>query len=246
MSELSKFPTEMIELPSKGLPYPESSLLSSGKIEMKYMTAKEEDILSNSSYIKQGVVLDKLLQSLIITKIDYSELITGDKNAILVAARVLGYGKDYSFDYKGETVTVDLSVLENKEIDETLFVKGKNEFIFNVPSTSDVITFKLLTHGDEQKIERELESLKKINQSPEMSTRLKYTILSVNGMSDPKSIREYVDTYLLARDARVLREYIRNMQPDINLTANIETSNGLVEGVNVPIGLNFFWPDLGV
>ena len=209
-------------------------------------TAKEEDILSNSSYIKQGVVLDKLLQSLIITKIDYSELITGDKNAILVAARVLGYGKDYSFDYKGETVTVDLSVLENKEIDETLFVKGKNEFIFNVPSTSDVITFKLLTHGDEQKIERELESLKKINQSPEMSTRLKYTILSVNGMSDPKSIREYVDTYLLARDARVLREYIRNMQPDINLTANIETSNGLVEGVNVPIGLNFFWPDLGV
>jgi hypothetical protein len=246
MSELSKFPTEMIELPSKGLPYPESSLLSSGKIEMKYMTAKEEDILSNSSYIKQGVVLDKLLQSLIITKIDYSELITGDKNAILVAARVLGYGKDYSFDYKGETVTVDLSVLENKEIDETLFVKGKNEFIFNVPSTSDVITFKLLTHGDEQKIDRELESLKKINQSPEMSTRLKYTILSVNGMNDPKSIREYVDTYLLARDARVLREYIRNMQPDINLTATIETSNGLVEGVNVPIGLNFFWPDLGV
>jgi len=137
-------------------------------------------------------------------------------------------------------------VLENKEIDETLFVKGKNEFIFNVPSISDVITFKLLTHGDEQKIDRELESLKKINQSPEMSTRLKYTILSVNGMSDPKSIREYVDTYLLARDARVLREYIRNMQPDINLTATIETSNGLVEGVNVPIGLNFFWPDFGV
>ena len=79
-----------------------------------------------------------------------------------------------------------------------------------------------------------------------MSTRLKYTILSVNGMNDPKSIREYVDTYLLARDARVLREYIRNMQPDINLTATIETSNGLVEGVNVPIGLNFFWPDFGV
>jgi hypothetical protein len=245
MSEF-KFPTEMVELPSKGLPYPESNPLSAGKLEMKYMTAREEDILTNQSYIQQGVVLDKLLQSLIVTKIDYNDLLVGDKNAILIAARILGYGKDYAFTYKGEDVVADLSTLDNKVIDETLFTKGKNEFTFKVPSTSDIITFKLLTHGDELSMDRELAGLKKINQSPEVSMRLKYTILSINGNNDPKNVREYVDTYLLARDARALREYIKTIQPDVNLTTSIETLNGLVEEVNIPIGLNFFWPDLGV
>ena len=95
-----KFPTEVVELPSKGLIYPPSSPLSSGQIEMKYMTAREEDILTNQNYIKQGVVLEKLLKSLIVTKIEYDELIIGDKNAVMVAARVLGYGKDYEFEVK--------------------------------------------------------------------------------------------------------------------------------------------------
>jgi len=90
----SKFPTEIVELPSKGLVYPQDNPLSSGKIEMKYMTAKEEDILTNQSYIQNGTVLDKLLQSLIVSKIDYKDLIVGDKNALLIAARILGYGKD--------------------------------------------------------------------------------------------------------------------------------------------------------
>ena len=245
MSEF-KFPTETVELPSKGLLYPESSPLASGKIEMKYMTAKEEDILTNQSYIKQGIVLDKLLQSLIISKIDYNELLTGDKNAILIASRILGYGKDYSFRYRGETVTVDLSVLDNKKIDESLFVNRKNEFTFNLPSTSDTITFKLLNHGDELKLEQELEGLKKINQNPEISTRLKHTILSVNGSYDKATIRDFVDNYLLARDARALREYIKQIQPDVDLTVNVQTSNGLVEGVSLPIGLDFFWPDFGI
>ena len=96
------FPTETIELPSKGLIYPEDNPLSSGKIEMKYMTAKEEDILSNQSYIKDGTVIDKLLQSLIVTKINYKDLIVGDKNAILIASRILGYCAEYSFEHNGE------------------------------------------------------------------------------------------------------------------------------------------------
>ena len=82
-----KFPTETIELPSKGLIYPEDNPLSSGKIEMKYMTAKEEDILSNQSYITNGTVLDKLLKALIVSKVNYGDLIVGDKNAIMVAAK---------------------------------------------------------------------------------------------------------------------------------------------------------------
>ena len=94
-----KVPTETVELPSKGVLYPELNPLSSGKIEMKYMTAREEDILTNASYIKQGIVIDKLLQSLIVTKIDYNDLLVGDKNALMIAARVLAYGGKYTFEY---------------------------------------------------------------------------------------------------------------------------------------------------
>ena len=110
-----KFPTETIDLPSKGLIYPKDNPLSNGKVEMKYMTAKEEDILTNQSYIESGTVLDKLLQSLIISDVNYNDIITGDKNALLIAARVLGYGKDYKFEYKGEEVEVDLSIIDNKQ-----------------------------------------------------------------------------------------------------------------------------------
>ena len=92
-----KLPTETVELPSKGLLYPKDNPLSSGTIEMKYMTAREEDILTNTTYIQNGTVVDKLLQSLIVSNIKYDDLLTGDKNAILIAARVLGYGKDYEF-----------------------------------------------------------------------------------------------------------------------------------------------------
>jgi len=104
----NNIPTEIIDLPSKGLIYPSENPLSSGKIEMCYMTAKHEDILSNQSYIQKGIVLDKLLQALIVSKINYSDLITGDKNAIMVAARILGYGKDYTFNYDGTEYIVDL------------------------------------------------------------------------------------------------------------------------------------------
>jgi uncharacterized protein YajQ (UPF0234 family) len=210
------------------------------------MTAKEEDILTNQSYIKQGTVLDKLIQSLIVTKVDYNDLIIGDKNALMVASRILGYGKDYDFVYRGEKVTVDLTKIENKVLDESLFTKGKNEFEFKVPSTSDILTFKLLTHGDELKVDQEIESLKKIGQNTEKSTRLKYMITSINDNREAKSIRDYVDNYLLAKDALALRTYINKIQPDVDLTVTVNTSNGPVEGVSMPIGLDFFWPDLGI
>jgi hypothetical protein len=155
MAEL-KIPTETVTLPSKGLLYPETSPLAKGEIEMKYMTAKEEDILTNANYIRQGVVIDKLLQALIVTPIDYNELLIGDKNAILIAARVLGYGKDYTFNYEGREHTADLSKLEDKVVDESLFKRGINEFAFTLPHSGNNITFKLLTHGDEQKIEAEI------------------------------------------------------------------------------------------
>jgi len=252
MAEL-KIPTETVSLPSKGLLYPETSPLAKGEIEMKYMTAKEEDILTNSNYLKNGTVIDKLLQALIVTPIDYNELLIGDKNAVLIAARVLGYGKDYSFKYtnpngqEAET-TVDLSKLEDKVVDESLFKRGSNEFQFTLPHSGNLITFKLLTHGDEQKIESEIKGLKKINPNTttDITTRLKHMITSVEGKRDQKDIREFVDTYLLAKDAKALRDQYNKVSPDINMVFKPEDENYTGEGINIPISLNFFWPDAGV
>jgi hypothetical protein len=217
------------------------------------MTAKEEDILSNSNYIKNGTVIDKLLQALIITPIDYNELLVGDKNAILIAARVLGYGKDYNFKYTNTDrneieVNVDLSKLEDKKIDETLYKRGLNEFNFTFPHSSNLITFKLLTHGDEQKIEAEIKGLKKINPNTttDITTRLKHMITSVEGKRDQKDIREFVDSYLIAKDARALREYYNKISPDVNMVFIPEDENYTGEGINIPISLNFFWPDVGL
>jgi hypothetical protein len=236
-----KLPTETVELPSKGLLYPEDSELAKGTIEMKYMTAKEEDILTNQSYIQNGTVLDKLLQSLIVSKINYSDLIVGDKNAIMVAARILGYGNDYTFSYNNQEYTIDLSKIDNKPFEHTN--KGINEFSYTLPSTGVNITYKILTHGDEQKIEAELSGLKKINKnnSPELSTRLKYMITSVDGERESKTIREFVDTQLLARDSRELRKHIRDTQPDVDLTF---FPDGNTDPVDIPLGIKFFWPDL--
>lgn len=238
-----KIPTEIVELPSQGLIYPESSPLSSGKIEMKYMTAKEEDILTNQNYINKGIVLDELVKSLIVSDVNYEDLVVGDKNAILVASRILGYGKDYSFTWGGEEYNIDLTTIENKPLKTELFKKGVNEFSFTLPSTGVVVTFKLLTGEDEKKINAELEGLKKINKntSAELSTRLKYIITSVNGNRENKDIRQFVDTQFLARDSRALREYIKEVQPDVDLTFFPEGSN---EKISIPVGLSFFWPDI--
>jgi len=242
MEEQYTVPTQKVELPSKGLIYSPENPLSKGYIDMKYMTAKEEDILLNQSYIKNGTAIDRLLKAMIVTPINYDDLVVGDKNAIMLAARVLGYGDEYTFTYNEEEHTISLSQLEPKPLDESLFTPGKNEFDFTLPLSKTKITFKILTHKDEQNISRELEGLKKINRdnSPELSTRLKYMITSVDGNDDQKTIREFVDKHLLARDSQALRNHIKNFQPDVDLTF---FPSGNSNKVTIPIGLNFFWPD---
>jgi hypothetical protein len=246
MEQKQKFPTEMVELPSRGLLYPKDSVLAEGKIEMKYMTAREEDILTNQNYIQNGTVVDKLLQSLIVTPINYGDLLVGDKNAILIASRVLGYGKDYEFEYAGEKQVVDLSLVKHKEIDLAAFKKRENQFTFTMPTTGTNITFKLLTHADELAIDQEVKGLKKLNKdsSTELSTRLKKIITSVEGDTEIKNIRDYVDNQLLARDSRAFREHIKQVQPDVDLKFYPE--NGPDGGVDIPIGVTFLWPDAGV
>ena len=253
--EQQQFPTEEVTLPSKGLLYPEGSPLRKGVITMKYMTAREEDILTNQNLIQNGTVIDKLMQSLIVTPIKYDELLIGDKNAILVASRILGYGKEYTFKFTNpstgeeENVTVDLTESKDKEIDESLVTEGKNEFSFTLPTSKIPVTFKFLTQGDENKINTELKGLKKLNKksSNELTTRMKYLLISVNGDYEKKTIREFVDGNFLARDARALRDYISKLMPDIDLTYDIEFEDEtVVEDITLPISLNFFWPDASV
>lgn len=239
-----KFPTEVIDLPSKGLLYPADSPLSSGKLEMKYMTAKEEDILTNQNYIQKGIVIDKLLQSLIVSKVNYNELITGDQNAVMIAARILGYGKDYEFVYGGEKHTVDLTTLNDKPFDTSLITPHVNEFTYKLPHSGITVSFRILTVGDEEKIRQEIEGLKKINKdsNPILSTRLKHMITSVEGSREPGTIRSFVDNSLLARDSKALREYIKQIEPDLDLKVSISV-NGVEEDIMLPMSVTFFWPD---
>lgn len=238
-----KIPTEIIELPSKGLLYPKDNPLSSGKIEMRYMSAVEEDILTNRSYINKGTVLDKLIQSLIVTQINYDDLLVGDKDAIMVAARVLGYGKNYSFRHLGEDYNIDLSELKEKPLDESLFTPHQNEFKFTLPTTGTEVTFKILTHKDEKHISEEIEGLKRLSKeaSPEVTTRLKYILTSVGGDRSTKTIREFIDKrQLLAPDSLALRSYIKKVQPGVDLTFFPEGSE---KPITIPLGLDLFWPD---
>ena len=256
-----KFPTEIIELPSRGLIYPKDNPLSSGKIEMKYMTAKEEDILTTQSYIKDGSVLDRLFQSLIISNgegqpIKYVDLVTGDKNAIMIAARVLGYGKDYEvevtdpFTGKQQKETIDLTQFENKEYDGSAQIElHKNEFELELPQSKRKVTFMVMTESKERKVKHQVEELKKANRkikdetSRDMTTRLKNLIVSVDDDVDQKVINNFVDNELFAVDSRALRDYIGKVAPDIDLNWEfISEETGERRDMLLPMEVTFFWP----
>jgi len=256
-----KFPTELVDLPSKGLIYPKDNPLSSGKVEMKYMTAKEEDILTTQSYIKDGTVLDRLFQSLIIgngdgTPIKYIDLTTGDKNAIMIAARVLGYGKDYKVeiqdpftDNKQEEV-IDLTQFENSEYDGSNQTElHKNEFEFELPKSKRKITFQAMTESKERKVKHQIKAIEKASRktkdvtSRELTTRLKNMILSVDGESDENIIKNFVDNELFALDSQSLRAYINDIIPDIDLTYEfVSEETGERREMLLPMDAGFFWP----
>jgi hypothetical protein len=246
-----KIPTETITLPSKGLLYPKDNVLSKGEIELSYMTAKHEDILTNINYIKNGTVIDKLLESLVVTPINFEDLLIGDKNAIMIAARILGYGKNYPIQFYNESTNqqeeyiVDLTSLNEKTVDMSLFKAGVNEFSFTLPQSKNNVTFKLLNSKDEKKIDQEIKGLKKLypDQSFDLTTRLKFIITSVEGSRDIKDVREFVDKYLIAQDSRALRDYYNEVMPDIDLKITVDKGGYIQEDVTLPISVNFFWPD---
>lgn len=246
------FPTEVITLPSEGRFYPEEHPLSSGEVEIKYMTAKEEDILTSQNLIKKGVVIDKLLESVIVTDFDIDDLLIGDKNAVTFTTRILGYGNKYNVKYTcsscGEESKqeVNLKKLETKDVDLSQFPKGKNEFDFELPKSEVNIKWKLLTHGDEKAIRNEIQALQKTRRSetnPTLTTRLKHIIIEVDGSREVSDIRSFVDNRLLSIDSLELRRHIEDVSPDIDLSHEFVCSHcGNQEVLGVPLGIGFFWP----
>ena len=253
--QTSNVPTEVIPLPSKGYFYPEGHPLSSGTIEMKYMTAREEDILASQTLIKQGVVIDKLLQSLIVTKVNYNDILTIDKNAIFIAARILAYGPDYEVEITcpscGEKSkhVIDLQSFEDKEIDWDLFTKGSTTHEYTLPASKKKLTLKFLTHGDEKLVDEMVKANKKISKitgvDTELTTRLKHVIVAVEGDTNQANINKFVDD-MLSRDSLALRTHLKQVTPDIDTTFSFTCPHcdHEQEKMVLPIGVGFFWPSL--
>jgi transcription elongation factor Elf1 len=254
MSE-NMFPSEVIELPSQGWFYPENHPLATGKLEVYYMTAKHEDILSSKNLIQRGVVIDKLMESLIVDKrIKYDDLLVGDKNGLIVASRILGYGKEYSTTVTcpacniASSQNINLEEIDNRELHTDKCVKGKNEFLFTLPLSKQTITFKLLTHRDEKAIVAEIEGVKKsgTQSSTSVTTRMNKSITSVDGDTDRQKIKDTVDS-MLARDAMEFRKFAKEVNPDVDMSFDFECSNcGHSDRSEVVIDVNFFWPDARV
>ena len=246
MADNKQYHSEVIDLPSLGKVYPKDSPISNGKIEIKYMTAKEEDILTSQNLIKKGLVIDKLLDSLIVTEgIKCDDLVLGDKNAVMVAARVLAYGPEYECEVTNPNTEKTFNHIFNladcpfKKIPDD--VKG-NKFELELPVSKTKITFKLLTGKEEKLIEAELKGIKKtgVQVSPELTTRLRHTITSVNGDGDMNTINQFVQN-MLSRDSLELRKYINKVSPDIELAQEVEMGGDTVK-VDIPMTVNFFWP----
>jgi len=246
MSE-NKFPSEIIDLPSEGKLYPEGSPLREGKLEVKYMTAKEEDILTSQNLIKKGLVIETLLDSLILTKgVKSEDLIIGDKNALMVAARILAYGPEYPCEITnpntGEKLTHTFNIADCPFTKLPKGVDGNN-FEFELPVSKQKITYKLLTSKDERLIGVEIDAVRKLGTKvlPELTTRLRHIITSIDGSDDRSAINSFVEN-MLSKDSLSLRKEIGKVTPDINLSQEIDIEGETVK-VDIPMTVNFFWPD---
>ncbi len=248
-----KYPTEIIPLATKGWFYPEGHPLSSGDIELKQVTAREEDILANQDLIRKGIVLDKLMESVIVNKsIKIDEILIPDKNAIFISIRRLAYGDEYVVEItcpgcgRKNKTKINLSELKYREFDFDNYPKGQNNFSYTLPSGIQ-ITYKLLNQVDEKNIDAELAQLKKISKeaSAELTTRMKYILTSIDGNNDRVSIRKFVEEKLTAKDSLALRRHIKENNPDVDMTFDFKCNECEAERrLDMPIGASFLWPDI--
>ena len=254
-NEASAFrvPTEFVPLPSFGLVYPPNSPLHNLKeIEVRYMTAIDEDILTSRSLLRSGKAIDAVLKNCILdARINPEELLSGDKNALITFLRVSGYGPEYKVEIdcpsceETSKYEFDLSQLEMKTLDVEPIEQGENRFHIQLP-TGTHIEFKFLNSAEEKEISDAQDRIKRSTNSPvdrNVTTRLKNTIISIDGNTDSSLINQYVDT-LNVRDSRALRKYMEDNTPDIDMNQEFNCPHCGHRGeVDVPISVGFFWPD---
>jgi len=249
------FPTNLVELPSGGRFYPEGHPLRAGNVEMKFMTAKEENILTTESYIKSGVVIDKFLQSMIVSpKFNYDDLLIGDRDGLMVASRIYGYGEIYPIEVtapsgRKQKVDLDLTTLENKTVkDVPESHENRFSWTFENRIGKYTIEFKLLTVGDDKVIQDKLKKYRTAGSADrQITTRLEQIIVSVNGNSDPMFIKLFIENEFMANDSRKFREYVASVTPGVNMEIELEDAEtGEPFRTTASIGPSFFWPDAGL
>jgi len=256
-------PTEFVALPSQGLYYPEKHPLHNAEsIEIKYMTAKEEDLLSSRSLIEKGLVLDRLIENLLVDKkIRSRDLLVADRNAILIAARASGYGHDYSakiichdcgttdtYEYNLEeaVTTSPLTLEELDELGVTLSDRA-GTFKVDVPNSPVEVEFRLLNGHDERTLLDLAEKRKKKKLDDQLITdQLRFMLVSVMGHQERELIARYVDSLPL-RDSRFLRDVYEKVSPSVNLRKEVVCNEcGYEDDIIFPFTIQFFWPDARV
>ena len=255
-------PTEFVDLPSKGLYYPEGHPLHATEtVEIKHMTAKEEDILASQSLIRKGIVLDRMLQSLLIDKdIEIKDLLVGDKNALTVAARITGYGSEYAtqvtcpacdasqeFEFDLEEVATVGAAFNRDDLNEKIEAVDfteQNTFILTLPKSGYSVELKMLTGADETRLQKFLAKKEKSKDegSTSLTDTLKSIIISVAEQRDRTSINNFVEN-MPAMDSRYLRGIYQKLVPNIDLTQEFVCNSCTHrQDLEVPVTTDFFWP----
>tara|TARA_Y100001937_G_C7115758_1_gene330049 strand:- start:276 stop:1133 length:858 start_codon:yes stop_codon:yes gene_type:complete len=253
-------PTEVVDLPSKGLFYPEGHPLH-GKdtVEIKYMTAKEEDILTSESLLRKGTAIDRMLQNLILDEgVHVNDLFVGDKNALLIAARISGYGEGYDTTvtcpacYKTQEYTFDLAACEPKPLMTSDALSGlegvsyeDGVYSLKLPRSGATVSVRLLSGKDEKDIEAAKQNKKKYKlPDSSLTDLLKAIIVSVNGSTARDEVNNFVDS-MPALDSRHIRKMYPLLTPNIDMSQDFQCSScGHEQALEVPVTANFFWPEL--
>ena len=242
-------PHEVVQLASRGIPYPEGHPLSTGVVKVRYMTARDEDILTTKSFIKNGTVFDELYKALLVDNIKYNDLLTVDRTSIMLAARSLSYGAEYEVKVdtpsgNSQEVIINIDELPQKDVDFSKYTKGQNVFMYTLPKSGVEVGFKLLTVGDEKQIDARIKSWKKVKRTGELTARLRQLIVSFDGETNKGKIATFIDEELLAADSRALRDYIKSIQPGVNLENEVtDEVSGDTCRSEVTFGFDLFYPD---
>ena len=256
-------PTEFVDLPSRGRFYPEGHpLYGRESVEIRFMTAKDEDILTSKSLLKKGVAIDRFLQNIIVDKsIKLSDMFIGDKNALVVAARVTGYGanyatkttcpacgntQEYQFNLEEKKIKeggLDTVKLHTPALVEDIEETSDNTWVVECPRSKVKVELRLLT-GAHEKFLLKSQAMKKKQKLPEagLTDQLRQTIVSVNGDTKPGNINRFIDV-MPAMDSRFLRGIYENLMPKVDLTQHFECQScDFEQDMEVPFTTDFFWP----